>query len=309
MRIGLIDCDRHNAKSPFPNLPLMKLSAWHKNQGDTVEWYSPWVGRFDRVYVAKVFSLSPDYEYCINADEVIRGGSGYAISLEDGKEVYDKTKDAPLPDDVEHIFPDYSIYGAEKAYGFLTRGCPRQCHFCHIANMQGTISHKVADLQEFWNGQKEIVLLDPNILACPHCEDLLSQVAESKAKVDFSQGLDARLLNEKRIELLNQIPQPMIHFAWDYMKEEDAVLKGLKLYHDMGAITDKRRRLVYVLTNYDTTMEQDLYRINKLREMDYQPYVMIYDKEHCTRTYRRLQRWVNNKFVFEAVPTFEEYNR
>jgi len=78
MRIGLIDVDGHH----FPNIPLMKLSAWHKAQGDSVEWYEPLLsGHMDRVYMSKIFSFTPDYQYYVDADEVIRGGSGYCIDL------------------------------------------------------------------------------------------------------------------------------------------------------------------------------------------------------------------------------------
>lgn len=124
MRIGLIDVDNHN----FPSLPLMKLSAWHKKQGDTVEWYNPWYGitePYDKVYMSKVFSFTPDYQAPIYAKEVSRGGSGYCIELEDGKEVYHSERDNNLPNEVEHIYPDYDLYPQhQEAYGFLTRGCP-----------------------------------------------------------------------------------------------------------------------------------------------------------------------------------------
>ena len=107
MKVGLIDVDGHN----YPNLPLMKISAWHKAQGDSVEWYSPmFSGHMDKVYMSKVFSFTPDYEYCIDADEIIKGGSGYCIELVDGKEVFDKSKDHNLPTEIEHIYPDYTEY-------------------------------------------------------------------------------------------------------------------------------------------------------------------------------------------------------
>lgn len=137
MRIGLIDVDGHS----FPNIPLMKLSAWHKAQGDAVEWYSPmFSGHMDKVYMSKVFGFTPDYEHCIDADEIIKGGSGYCIKLVDGKEVYDKSKDKPLSEEIEHIYPDYSLYPEltkDTAYGFLTRGCPRGCDFCHVQQKEG----------------------------------------------------------------------------------------------------------------------------------------------------------------------------
>ena len=130
-KIGLIDVDGHN----FPNIPLMKISAWHKKNGDSVEWYDPmFSGHMDKVYMAKVFSFTPDYQYFIDADEIIKGGSGYAIDLINGKEVYNKALDIDLPYEIEHIYPDYSIYNiTDTAYGFLTRGCPRACSFCHVA--------------------------------------------------------------------------------------------------------------------------------------------------------------------------------
>ncbi len=164
MRVGLIDVDSHN----YPNLPLMKLAAWHKAQGDTVEWYRPMEsGHMDRVYMSKVFSFSPDYLWCIDADEIVRGGSGYCIELEKGREVYHTERDMPLPAAVEHAMPDYSIYSTQDmAYGFLTRGCPRGCQFCHVAAKEGRASRAVADVGEFWNGQKYITLCDPNIIAC-----------------------------------------------------------------------------------------------------------------------------------------------
>lgn len=137
MRIGLIDVDGHN----FPSIPLMKLSAWHKAQGDTVEWYDPMAsGHMDRVYMSKVFGFTKDYGFVIDADEVVRGGSGYCIRLVDGREIYDSSNDKPLPYEVEHIYPDYGLYPEltkDTAYGFLTRGCPRGCGFCHVQRKEG----------------------------------------------------------------------------------------------------------------------------------------------------------------------------
>ena len=131
MLIGLHDSD----ETDFPNYALMKISAWHKAQGDSVEWYEPlFSGHMDRVYMSKVFSFTPDYEYFVNADEVIKGGSGYCIELVNGKEVYHKERDTELPYEIEHIYPDYGLYGiTDTAYGFLTRGCPRGCQFCIVA--------------------------------------------------------------------------------------------------------------------------------------------------------------------------------
>lgn len=249
MKIGLIDVDNVGKTGKrFPNLALMKLSAWHKQQGDTVEWYQPmFSGHMDRVYMSKVFSWTKDYEYYIDADEVVKGGSGYCISLQGGREVYDKETDKPLPFEIEHIMPDYSIYGiTDTAYGFMSRGCPRGCGFCHVAAKEGRKSYKVADLKEFWNGQKYIELLDPNTLACEDWKDILWQLANSGAYVDFNQGVDIRLMTEKKAEIIQK---------------------------------------------------------------NFNPYVTLYNSQHIERgsELKRLQRWVNNKWVFWKCSSFDEY--
>jgi len=213
MKIGLIDVDGHN----FPNLPLMKLSAWHKQQGDTVEWYSPmFSGHMDRVYMSKVFSFTPDYEYCIDADEVIKGGSGYCIELINGKERWVKEKATWLPNEIEHIYPDYTLYPdltKNSAYGFLTRGCPCNCSFCHVSDKEGKCSYKVADLSEFWKGQRNIVLLDPNITACKDWKELFQQLIDSNAYIDFTQGLRIHTMTEEKTEMIKRMKVKRIHFA------------------------------------------------------------------------------------------------
>lgn len=305
-RIGLIDVDGHN----FPNIPLMKISAYHKANGDHVEWYDPmFSGRMDKVYMSKVFSFSPDYEYHIDADEVIRGGSGYCINLKDGKEVFDKSKDIELPYEIEHIYPDYSLYGiTDTAYGFLSRGCPRGCGFCHVEAKEGRRAYKVADLNEFWNGQKNVVLCDPNILACRDWKDLLQQLIDSKAYVDFNQGLDIRLMTEEKAQMLKQVKMKQLHFAWDRYEDKEIILPKFKMFKEITGINE-RNLIVYTLCNYNTTLEQDLERIYTLRDMGYWAYVMLYDKEHIPRghIYKKLARWVNNRFVFAKCKTFEEY--
>jgi len=288
-KIGLIDVDGHN----WPNLPLMKLSAYHKAQGDTVE---PWFGfeQYDRVYMSKVFSASPDIDTVIMADEIIKGGTGYGTNN-------------VLPAEVEHIYPDYDLYpGYKAAYGFLTRGCPRGCKFCGVRNKEGGASKQVADLSEFWRGQREVKLLDPNLLACADHESLLQQLIDSGAWVDFTQGLDIRLTTAENIELLSKVQIKRIHFSWDNPKED--LVESFQQFKDISGIEDYRKLGVYVLTNYDSTIEEDLYRIYILRDLGYNPYVMVYDKPKAPREARQLQRWVNNRRLFASVPRFEEYD-
>lgn len=305
MKVGLIDVDGHN----FPNIPLMKLSAWHKRKGDKVEWYKPLItGHVDVAYCAKVFSFTPDYQYPINADQIIKGGTGYCIELQDGREIYhDRGK--LLPDPIDHIYPDYELYGIQdKAYGFLSRGCPRGCFFCHVKSKEGTKAYKVADLDEFWKGQKEIHICDPNILAVPEAEDLLQQLADSKAWVDINQGLDARLLTERKIEIIRKIRIKMYHFAWDNPADENKILPKLQMFSEMVKVR-RYNTTVYCLVNFNSSLDEDLHRIYTIRQMKMQPYVMIYDKEHCDKVYNKLQRWVNAPALFWSTPHFEDYKK
>lgn len=310
MRIGLIDLDSHN----FPNLPLMKLSAWHKSQGDTVEWYEPlFSGHMDIVYMSKVFSFSPDYQYYIDADKVIKGGSGYCIELVDGKEVYHGENDMQLPPEIEHIYPDYLLYPEltkDTAYGFMSRGCPRGCDFCHVEAKEGRRAYKVADLSEFWRGQKNIVLLDPNPIACKEWKDILQQLIDSKAYVDFSQGVDIRLMTDEKIQMIKQIKTKNIHFVWDRYEDKDIVVPKFKKFKEETG-WDYTRLTVYMLCNFNTAFEQDLERVYTLRDLGYNPYVMLYDKEHIPAGHRlkHLQRWVNNRIIFRSCDKFEDFNK
>lgn len=300
MRIGLIDVDGHR----FPNLPLMKLSAHHKINGDVVEWYNPliaWKYPYDKVYMSKVFTFTPDYLHPVNAGEIIRGGTGHYYP--DGGQ--------PLPEEIEHIYPDYSLYPEytkDTAYGFLSRGCPRGCGFCIVGKKEGRRSQKVADLSEFWHGQKNIVLLDPNTIACPEWEDILQQLIDSDAWVNFSQGVDIRFMTDKKAEMIKHIKVKNIHFAWDRYEDKDEIIPKFRMFKELTG-WDKRKMTVYVLTNFDTTIEQDLERIYTIRDLGFWPYVMIYDKQN-TKPHddvRKLQRWVNMRAIFESVERFEDY--
>ena len=291
MKIGLVDVDSHN----FPNLCLMKLSAWHKAKGDEVEFAIPLM-QYDRIYMARVFddTYTHDDITAYQCTDIRRGGTGYGL-------------DNQLPYEVEHMFPDYSLYGiTDTAYGFLTRGCPRHCHFCIVGDKEGLISHKVADLSEFWNGQKNICLCDPNMFACKDWRDLAGQLIDSKANVNFNQGIDIRAMTDEKCDALNQMNLSMLHFAWDNYPDEHCY-NQLKRFRNRFKL-DGRRLTVYVLTNFNTTIEQDLERIYRLRELDYTPYLMIYNKPSAPKELKRMQRWVNNRFIFYSTPNFEDYN-
>lgn len=288
MRIGLIDVDSHN----FPNLALMKISAYHKGRGDSVEWWNGFK-QYDRVYKSKIFTnlYSEDIDYCINADEVIKGGTGYGL-------------DNYLPDEIEHQYPDYDLYSIkDKAFGFLTRGCPRGCPFCIVSEKEGN-THTVADLSEFWRGQKEIVLMDSNITASKDCERLFEDLINTKALINFEGGLDVRFLTDKGAEQINRMRTSMVHFAWD--NYEFKTYEKLKQIRQILKIRGRELR-VYVLTNYNTTTEQDLERIYKLRELDYDPFVMVYNKPSAPNITKMLQRWCNNKFIFYSCESFADY--
>lgn len=304
MNIGLIDVDGHN----FPNLALMRISAYHKSIGDQVEWWESDFKYYDIVYKSKIFSdaYSQEQQDPINCGELRKGGTGYCITLgSDGREHFDKSKNKPLSPEIEKMFPDYSVYPQfDFAVSMTSRGCPRGCSFCHVADKEGKCAVKVADVTDFWNGQKEIRILDPNITACREKRDLMRQYRETGAVLDFTQGLDIRLLNDDDIDDINHIRLRTLHFAWDNPKDD--------LESKFRNFADNFRRksnigMVYCLTNYNSTMEENLYRIYTLRDLGYDPYVMIYNKPNAPHEIKRLQRWCNNKIIFKSCNRFEDY--
>lgn len=295
MKVGLIDVDSHN----FPNLALMKISAYHKAKGDSVEWAFA-MDHYDIVYQSKVFddTYSSDIDWIPNADTIIKGGTGYGLHNK-------------LPYEIEHQYPDYSLYPdltKDMAYGFLTRGCPRHCGFCIVGDKEGLCSTKVANLSEFWRGQKYIKLFDPNLLCCRDRIELLGQLADSGAYVDFTQGLDIRAATQDVIEIINCIKLKEIHFAWDNPAED--LLPLFDYYKKYAAHKPHGNwATVYVLTNYNSTLEEDLMRIYALRDMGYMPDVRVYDKPHAPEIIRDLQRWCNNRRIFKSCPDFKDYKK
>lgn len=308
LRIGLLN-DSHN----FPNLCSMKLSAWHKRFGDHTELWTA-DAEYDIVYVSKVFTESK-LPAVSNAIQVKYGGSGFDLANR-------------LLDEIEHIMPDYDLYpNFNAALGVLTRGCPRKNHgFCITPKKDGCVSRKVADLSEFWNGQKDTVLLDQNLLACKDRINLLSQMRDSGSRFNLDGGTDVRFITHEIAKILKQIRVKDYHFAWDDPREN---LSGkFALVADTG-ICKPNSTGVYVLTNYWSTTEEDLFRIYTLRSMGFMPYVMIYGKQEIVdnhgrwkpgveiqhsaedlrhfKTCQHLQRWCNNRKLIKACPLFSDY--
>lgn len=188
MNIGILAVD-----SNYPNLALMKISSYHKARGDNVEWYNP-LCSYDKVYIAKVFSFTPDYGYYINADQVEKGGTGYDI------------KKVLLPE-IDRMIPDYDLYNVDKnlAYGLLTRGCPNHCKWCVVPKKEGNIATYM-DIEEIAvNGRKNIILMDNNILASDYGLQQIEKIISMGVRVDFNQGLDARLVTDDIARLLARV--------------------------------------------------------------------------------------------------------
>lgn len=166
----------------------------------------------------------------------------------------------------------------------------------------------MADLSEFWNGQRNIVLLDPNFFACKDWKELAQQLIDSGAYIDFSQGCDIRIMTPEKIDYLLRMKIKQIHFAWDRYEDKEIIIPKFKEFKQATG-WDYRKLGVYILTNYDTTFAQDLERVYTTRDLGYSPYVMIFDKEKVPRGHdlRRLQRWTNSRVAFNAVKKFEDF--
>lgn len=277
--VGLVSVD-----SRIPNLALMKLSAWHKAQGDSVKVFEPLFDQPDRLYASKVFDFTADYDYYPDDIEVIRGGTGYDMQVE-------------LPPEIEGMYPDYELFGCDYAIGFTTRGCVRQCPFCVVPAKEGHI-RVVGDLHSFWRGQDRVKLLDNNLTALPEQFELVvKQCIEERVKVDFSQGLDIRLLTLEMAQLLARVRLwKRIHFAWDDIGIEASVRAGIDLLERGGV--SLYNVTFYVLIGFDSTPGEDLHRVETLRRWGVNPFVMPYDKGDTYQ--RRFARWCNHKAIFES---------
>lgn len=288
MNIGLVDVDSHN----YPNLALMKISAWHKAHGDIVEWAMPMFGDYDRVYQSKIFTFTPDEQTNWNC-EVVRGGTGYDIR-------------SRLPEDMERSTAmDYSIYPQyEFSIQFFSRGCIRHCPFCLVHDKEGLI-HPVEPLQLNPNG-KHIEVLDNNFFANPEWKFAVDFLLDTKQKVNLH-GVDIRIMNEEQAFWLNKLPlHKNVHIAWDLPQID---------------LTDKLREVIryikpwklmrYVLVGFNSTIEQDMYRIERLRELGIKPYVMPYrdfeNKTQPSQYAKDLAQYVNKPMIFKSCK-FEDFS-
>lgn len=198
MKVGLIDVDCHGKQKKwgatvYPNLALAKIAAYHKSRGDTVEWYDPmFSGHCDVVYMSKIFNFSPDYNYFVDTDELVKGGTGYDLSK-------------VLPQEIDDMQPDLSIYPevpSDTSYGFLTRGCSNSCAWCVVPRKEGKV-RPYWDIDRVANGRRKVVLMDNNILAAgDYAHEQLRKIAERGYRIDFNQALDARLVTPQFAEEL-----------------------------------------------------------------------------------------------------------
>lgn len=286
MKVALIDVD-----SKIPNLALMKISSYHKAKGDEVKFYDPLFDSPDICYASKIFDFTPDYEYFPEC-KVIKGGPGYDVRSKLEIPNYDK------------IMPDYSLYGCDYAMGRFTRGCPNSCQWCIVPKMDGNKVTKVADLKDFWCGQKVVRLLDDNIMADEQIFiDSCRQLAEAKVKVIW-EALDIRKVNEKTANALASVRQSKsIHFAWDGKSQDSSIEKGIECLKNAGI--KPYRLMFYILVGFNTTKEYDLFRIYKIRNLGANPFVMPFNKSD--KYQKDLARWCNNKFIFKSCSRFEDY--
>ena len=289
MRVGLHDSDA----TGFPNLALMKLSAYHKSIGDTVEWWYPLM-KCDRVYSSKVFTFTPENPYL--PPNTIKGGTRYGNMSE-------------LPPKVDDMFPDYSIYpDCHYAIGFLTRGCIRNCPWCIVPKKEGDIRPYQGWLDIKRDDSRDIVFMDNNVLASGWGLAQIESMIGEDVRVDFNQGLDARLIDDHVAEMLARLKWiRFIRMSADTDAMLPVVLKAIERLGKYGV--KPYRVFVYLLVQDIESAERRAIALRKVgAEVFAQPYRDFISNAKPPKELRDFARWVNRKAIFKAVNTFAEYN-
>lgn len=289
MRIGIIDVDGHN----FPNYALMKIAAYHKSIGDSVEWATALFGKYDRIYKSKVFTFTKD-DYDSYDCEIVKGGTGYDI----------KSK---LPQEIDNIQPDYSIYGIKGvSYGFLTRGCPNKCKWCVVPIKEGNV-YPYRDIEEILDGNKKAILMDNNILASKYGISQLKKIAQIECRVDFNQGLDARLITDDIAKILAKIKWiDYIRLACDKYSQVNSIITAYQLLKKHGYKKDIF--CYFLIDEWEDTNE----RINALRKYKWlklhgQPYRDFNNKKHIIPQWQKdMSRWMNRHNIYFSCE-FKDY--
>ncbi len=286
LRIGIYDVD-----SRIPNLALMKLSAYHKARGDSVEMYSPlFINQYDKIYASKVFDFSGGE--LIRPDRMVVGGTGWDMKV-------------TLPQEIEDLVPDYSLYNYQHNIGFTMRGCRLRCSFCVVPEKEGKPKPN-STIPEIWSQRDSdfVMLLDNDFFGNPLWPERIKELQELNLKVNFSQGLNIRNLKQPQAEALASVKfrnshntSKQVYFAWDDPRHEKLIHKGLKLCFANGI--KAYQMAFYVLIGYHSTEAEDLHRVNVLRDYGCDPYAMPYDKEDPYQ--KRFTRWVNHKAIFNSV--------
>ena len=290
MKIALHDSD----KNKFPNLALMKLSSYHKAIGDDVSWWNP-MEQFDKVYSSKVFTFTP--EELMLPEGTIKGGTGYGI--------YDD-----LAPEVDACYPDYSIYpDVDYAIGFLTRGCIRNCPWCVVPKKEGAIRPYSTWQKVARPDSRDIVFMDNNVLACDHGIEQMGKMIGQNVRVDFNQGLDARLITPEVVYILSGLKWiRSIRMSCDTDSMLDTVLGKVALLTRFGI--KPYRIFVYLLVQDVKSAE---FRALRLRDAGVdvfaQPYRDFENKVEPTQEMKDFARWVNRKPIFKSTHDFSEYRR
>ncbi len=291
MRVALYDVD-----SKIPNLALMKISAYHKTLGDTVEPYFPLAhAQYDKIYASKVFNFSDGSNLVPGLMEI--GGTGWDLKT-------------TLPPVIEVMAPDYSFYKYPHSIGFTMRGCRFNCPFCVVPGKEGR-PEPASTIAEIWTNRDSdfIVLLDNDFFGNPEWPDRIAEMREHNLKVCFSQGLNIRTITTEQARALAGVrftnlkaTTKQVYFSWDRILDEQLVLSGINRCI-MAGLTPRQMGF-YVLIGFDTTSAQDYHRVILLKTLGCDPYVMPYDKSN--RYQQRFARWVNHKAIFNSVE-WEDY--